>query len=397
MNHFSRRSTPAVSRADEFDRSFLTIRGDRPVQVLIDPRVRDLPVVDMVLSSIPASHRRIHLVGGDVDMEEIAQLDAEREPGAVVLGIGGGAVIDRAKMVSLLATNRAIERSISPRLRSGFVLLPPAVERSTGLVIMPTTVGTGAEMSSTACVQVGGTKKLVYSTSLRPDLAYITSAATDTLPNDLLLEGVFEILMRVGSYYVGHAGDREHIDRGQADRLAEGLAREVFDLGMQVAESRRQGVRPANHVRERIAMLSGRTHRSEFHEGLEPFTDKCWPLANELSMLTSIRKVTAMVGVGPALWRRIERGGTRWGSVHRLKKWWAVLSQGTDFNVERPSAGLDELVREWELECPEGDVDLSELVKRTETAWAKGLPMLAGISAAEIHAIYRSIFVRQRL
>src|SRR5690606_41617741 len=88
---------------------------------------------------------------------------------------------------------------LSPGHPCGCSALPAGARRRAPLAVVPTTLGTGAETSRSACIQVHGRKRLVFGDGLRPDSAVHTPAATDTLPDDLIAEGVLEALLRLRS------------------------------------------------------------------------------------------------------------------------------------------------------------------------------------------------------
>lgn len=96
-------------------------------------------------------------------------------PDAVV-GLGGGSVLDVAKLVAAL-----MGRPGEVGDYFGIGLLPP---RRTGLVCVPTTAGTGSEVSPNAILldEAARLKKGVVSRHLMPDVAILDPAETTTMP-----------------------------------------------------------------------------------------------------------------------------------------------------------------------------------------------------------------------
>ena len=94
----------------------------------------------------------------------------------VVLGVGGGSVLDVAKLVA------ALHPQSHPV--SDFFGLGLLSERRTGLICIPTTSGTGSEVSPNALLYDEGSssKKAVISPALVPDLAIVDPALTVGLP-----------------------------------------------------------------------------------------------------------------------------------------------------------------------------------------------------------------------
>jgi len=109
-------------------------------------------------------------------MFEQALVVARRESVEAVLGIGGGSAIDVAKLVAALAHGKQTAAEVF-----GINLL---VSRSLPLVCLPTTAGTGAEVSPNAILldEVDELKKGVVSPHLVPDAAFIDPLLTLTVP-----------------------------------------------------------------------------------------------------------------------------------------------------------------------------------------------------------------------
>lgn len=93
-----------------------------------------------------------------------------------IVGIGGGSVLDTAKLVAaFLESTQPLEETFGIGLLKG---------RSTGLVCLPTTAGTGSEVSPNAILldEVEQLKKGIVSPYLVPDAAYIDPLLMVTLP-----------------------------------------------------------------------------------------------------------------------------------------------------------------------------------------------------------------------
>ncbi|MFE7119624.1 phosphonoacetaldehyde reductase [Streptomyces sp. NPDC057654] len=101
---------------------------------------------------------------------------ARRHRADAVVAIGGGSVLDTAKTAALLAGGG---RSVEGALREG---VPQA--RTTALVAVPTTAGSGAEVTRTATVwdERGGRKRALDHAGLFPDLAVVDPLLTMSAP-----------------------------------------------------------------------------------------------------------------------------------------------------------------------------------------------------------------------
>lgn len=158
---------------------FLAQRGVKRVLLVSSTPV--LPTLGKVLAALKDAGIAV-VQGPTIDREptremfEQVLLVARREPSEAVLGIGGGSVIDVAKLVAALARNQQTAPEVF-----GINLL---AGRALPLVCLPTTAGTGAEVSPNAILldEADELKKGVVSPHLVPDAAFIDPLLTLTVP-----------------------------------------------------------------------------------------------------------------------------------------------------------------------------------------------------------------------
>ncbi|MEW1660647.1 daptide-type RiPP biosynthesis dehydogenase [Streptomyces sp. NPDC093707] len=368
-------SAACLGRAGLGRRPFLV--ADAGLAAHIDQALSAV-VPDRVLQ-VPANWRGIDAV------RALADEFAQAQPTAVV-GLGGGSVLDLVK----LASAASLDPRILPVLRSranrgGLIVLPDAGWvaprlRSMTLVCIPTTVGTGVEVSSVACLPTPFGKRLVTGDQLRPDLAVLDSAHTATLPPELLREGVLEALMRVLGTAVGSsAGHR------RADGEAAGLVAELVSLGEELV-----GRKGDAAVRLAVAQSSAATHTGWSLVGRPPFAARHWYLANELSTVLGVRKMTATAAVVPAVWERICAGDDRLGNAERQRVAWSWVRAAAPRLPDEPVLGIRALLRNWAVGAPLSatDAELDLAAQRAHTSWGGRLPMLAGLSFEEIRSLY---------
>ncbi|CAG5016970.1 Long-chain-alcohol dehydrogenase 1 [Dyadobacter sp. CECT 9275] len=111
---------------------------------------------------------------GFQDFERLLQ-EAENFGADSVAGIGGGSVMDTAKLVAAKLHN---QHTIGDILLNGF-----SKKRTPYLACIPTTSGTGSEVSPNAIfINAEGTKVGVISPELVPDAAYVDPALTLGVP-----------------------------------------------------------------------------------------------------------------------------------------------------------------------------------------------------------------------
>ena len=107
-------------------------------------------------------------------------LDAVRAAGPDwIIGIGGGSVLDAAKLIYVWSEHPALE----PQALLKPFSIPPLARRSR-LILIPTTAGTGSEVSCSAIVQNSERqgKDIIVSHELLPDIALLDASLTVTLP-----------------------------------------------------------------------------------------------------------------------------------------------------------------------------------------------------------------------
>lgn len=95
-------------------------------------------------------------------------------PYDLVIGLGGGSSIDMAKVAAGLATNRGAARNY---VGSGLFRIRPLQT-----IMVPTTAGTGAELTVTSMVTVDGHKQWVNSPLLLPTVALVDPELTLSMP-----------------------------------------------------------------------------------------------------------------------------------------------------------------------------------------------------------------------
>jgi len=158
---------------------FLAARGVKHVLLVSSTTV--LPLLDLVTDALKKSGVAV-VLSAPVDREPtqavfeniLSAARAEKIDG--VLGIGGGSAIDVAKLIAALTRGKQTTSKIfGTNLLAG---------RELTLVCLPTTAGTGAEVSPNAILldESDELKKGVVSPHLVPDAAFVDPLLTLTVP-----------------------------------------------------------------------------------------------------------------------------------------------------------------------------------------------------------------------
>lgn len=345
--------------------SALTEHRDR----LLSGDLRGVPVLE--LDAAPVAVETLRQVAGFIRTHGLK----------TVVGLGGGSVLDAVKLATLFAADPGLgdfaERHAK---RSGLVVMPPVAEPKarTRTILMPSTVGTGAEVSAVACLDTDVGRCLIVSRHLSGDVAVLDAAHLSTLPRPLVLEGLLEAFLRVAGTMIGSSP-------GTFDDDAISLLVRMVRLGHRLTRE------DSPELRLAAARLSMETHTGWSLIGRNPYGAKHWYVANELAYLTGTRKMTATATVIEPIWDEIENGATAWGDPHRLTELWSVVADVDPSLGLTAALGIRNLLRRWEVS---GLDDMSEqtAVNTANSAvrqWGGVLPMLRGIDAVQIQHILR--------
>lgn len=140
-----------------------------------------LPLCEPLVAALRANGSAVtlwHEMAGEPTIPEFrhALAAARQSPPEAVIGLGGGSAMDIAKLVAAFAeSSDSIERAFGVDKLAG---------RSLWLACIPTTAGTGSEVTPIAILgdPAEDLKKGVVSRHLVPDAAYLDPALTVTMP-----------------------------------------------------------------------------------------------------------------------------------------------------------------------------------------------------------------------
>lgn len=141
---------------------------------LVDAALLKLGIVDDVLAAIDPVDV-VELIPGEPRLDQVASVaDTVRSNADAVVGIGGGSSLDTAKIAAAAATS---DRPLSDHLLAAAPFSQPKP-----LLAIPTTAGSGAEVTKMAVVSDGERKSWVWGNEVRPAAALLDPALTITLP-----------------------------------------------------------------------------------------------------------------------------------------------------------------------------------------------------------------------
>ena len=162
--------------------------GARQVLIVSDADCEARGAVDDVRRFLGGASVHVFAdIGPEPPEEQVrAGIDAlERFSPDTILAVGGGSVLDAAKAMRLFYE--------SPELQMRELALPfldarkrvagyPQIDHTVRLVAVPTTAGTGSEVSPAAVITVGDRKVTLVDYSLVPDMAIVEPRLTLTMP-----------------------------------------------------------------------------------------------------------------------------------------------------------------------------------------------------------------------
>jgi alcohol dehydrogenase len=157
--------------------------GGHRVLIVTGPRIKAAGVLEKALSGLKAESLEVDVIVEERDtpepatsvVEEVADF-ARQGRVDVIVGIGGGSILDVAKMASALLTNPGKTKDYFGKEKVSF--------RGKPTIMVPTTSGTGAEVTKHAIFldREANVKKAVASTNLLPDVAIVDPLLTLTCP-----------------------------------------------------------------------------------------------------------------------------------------------------------------------------------------------------------------------
>ncbi len=249
--------------------------GARTALIVTDPGVRSAGLADEVTralekASIPATvfdAITTNPTEAEVDAASEAYTEAKAE---VVIGLGGGAPLDVAKLVRLRTTHSLPLAEYDDAIGGDAKITQPMPP----MIAIPTTAGTGSEVGRSGVVTIAETNKktVIFSPRLIPDVALLDPQLTVSLPAHLTAATGFDALTHNIEAYCAK-GDHP---------MADAIALEGIEM---IAKHIVAAVQTPQELEARGAMLKASMMGAvAFQKGLGACHALAHPLGAELGM-----------------------------------------------------------------------------------------------------------------
>jgi alcohol dehydrogenase class IV len=247
MNPFVFNTTPSIVFEVGSSRRLGQLAGRKlgeRVLVVTDPGLRKLGLCDAAVASLEASAISVTIfdqVEADPSLKTLhAAVEAGKAAGAIgVVGFGGGSSLDVAKLAALLlGSGENLDQAWGVGLAKG-PRLP--------LVLVPTTAGTGSEVTPVSIITVGDEEKRGVSSPINlPDIAILDAELTLGLPPAITAAtGIDAMVHAIEAYASTNANNNP---------LSQMLARQALQL---LSANIETAVSDGKNVEARAAMLLG--------------------------------------------------------------------------------------------------------------------------------------------
>lgn len=179
--------------------------GQRALLVMGGSSLRATPLFD-ILTQHNVSYSTLSVVGEPtIEVAQYGAQQARRERCDLVVGFGGGSVIDAGKAIAALITNQGDPLDYLEVIGKG----QPLTEPPAPYIAIPTTAGTGAEVTRNAVL---GSPQHHVKVSLRsarmlPNLAVIDPELTVSMPPPVTASTGLDALTQVIEPYVSPKGN----------------------------------------------------------------------------------------------------------------------------------------------------------------------------------------------
>ena len=184
---FPRQIFIGVDAARTFCQSVITNIARKKILFLVSPTVYQTKICQRIVGSLgKTSPYYLESVSSEPDVSMINTIyTSHRNKNiGVIVGIGGGSVLDTAKAIAVCLSQK--------KLCEVFLENWNEAKRIINLYLLPTTAGSGSEVTSIAVIKMNNTKKVIVNDSLVPDAAILDPEFLNSTPLNLRLVAMLD-------------------------------------------------------------------------------------------------------------------------------------------------------------------------------------------------------------
>ncbi len=153
--------------------------GAKKALLVTDEGIVQMGFADLVKEAMEKEGIKVHVFDKvepepHIETANVLYETVRKESSDLVVGLGGGSSMDMAKLVSIAATNKQEPFELMDKK----VVTQPPLKK----ILIPTTAGTGAEVSMFTVVSVGKDKYFMGTPYAYPEVAIIDPGLTISLP-----------------------------------------------------------------------------------------------------------------------------------------------------------------------------------------------------------------------
>ena len=169
----------ALNSLERIGKEAKFLGGSSKILVVTDKSVRSTGAPDKAITTLKAEGFEpslLDITEQEPRIEVLEEMSSFARNGGfeIVVGIGGGSVMDTAKLLSVGITN--------PGNRRDYIGLNLVKKRGVPTICVPTTAGTGSEVTQFAVFTFNNKKKPCSSPNIIPDVALIDPMITISMP-----------------------------------------------------------------------------------------------------------------------------------------------------------------------------------------------------------------------
>lgn len=338
------------------------------ITLVYDERWNSGPVPGVV-RAIAEEADHLVAVSPTSTLPQVRQLTEALHGASRIVVLGGGGVIDKAKLAGFALT-APIDRYVTSG-RAGIATLP--ARNPPMITAIPTTLGTGAEANAKAVLEVSPKRRrLILGEALLPANYQHVPEVYATLTKEQVIYGILEVFFRAAGIYAV-------VEKTEAPTFA-GFITEAVALAQRAYTQTQQDAA----LMKRAARLSVATHEVKLRGTQLRWVWPLWYLANELSSIAGITKLEATIALTDPVIARL--GAFGYGDSNRVAHIEGIIGVPIpDFVADMSGKLAANTTRRIVA------MDVDRLVNQTLRQWAGCQLALRSVQRSQLYELYLEV------